>query len=103
MSEETGPYLIAKAGEIVTCESGHEICDVAEDIYGHGRIASKQFANFRWDYAPKSGETVPNCPQCGARFILARAPHLGGGVVHIDDEWRGVPRMVERFLAERTN
>lgn len=81
--------IIAKAGDRVTCELGHHICDVAEDIKAcaPGPML-KQFTNWR-GYVPLSGRPVHDCNICGRKFIRWTAGLLGGCQLHVKGEWRG--------------
>ncbi len=78
--------FIARAGEVVTCQNGHQICDVAVDIARHspGPLVS-QFSNWRDIQEPKIGEIIPPCPHCGAPFIERG---LLSARLHIGEEWR---------------
>lgn len=77
--------MIAKAGETVTCESGHPICDAAEDIFQDTVASVRQFTNWRIA-PPQDGTTIESCPECGARYIRV-GPDLGLQL-HIAGGWR---------------
>ncbi len=84
--------IFAKAGELVTCENGHEICEVATDLHTQAKITASQFRNWRFPIDTTPGNTVPNCPQCGAKFMGHPEPDKfpEGGKLHVGDEWRPV-------------
>lgn len=83
----------ARTGEIVTCENGHYICEIARDIYWRDRVRSANFKNWCGD-PPEPGSKVDPC-ECGA-FYLASSGQLRqssvfrpvGHYLHIDGKWR---------------
>lgn len=79
--------LIARAGEVVTCENGHEICDVARDIFLHDHVSPSQFTNWRNQPAPQPGENIRPCHECGADYISAPG-RFGGHKLRVAGEWR---------------
>lgn len=79
--------LIAKEGELVTCENGHPICTVAEDIHTETVVDRSQFRDWTWDYSPEYATPIPPCPQCGKLFI--RTNLWFGNDLHVGNEWRG--------------
>lgn len=58
----------ALRGEVVTCENGHPVCELARDVPlsdGHdAMLRHSDFVNWR------SGEESRYCPVCGASFIF---------------------------------
>ena len=86
--------IYARAGEIVTCENGHPICEFVENVfYGQIQDVTRQFGNW-WQEQPKIGEfPIRGCTVCGAMFTT-------GMVYHIGDSWR--ERNVNHFGASRT-
>lgn len=77
----------AKIGEIVTCEAGHEICEVASALVRHERISHQSFTKWRFEELERanSGSVLP-CPQCGALYI--RGQSFRGADIHFQDGWR---------------
>ena len=75
----------AFAGETVTCENGHPICDFARDVvYGTMQDTKSDFGNWRQP-APQVGDfPIPGCAVCGA-------PFADGMVYHVGDSWRVGP------------
>jgi hypothetical protein len=89
-NHETKPtkfILYAKAGEIVTCLNGHEICDVAKDIFVADLISINQFENWRHQPQPVPHDTIKPCMTCGAPYIKSDMPY-GGTRLHINGKWR---------------
>ena len=74
--------IYAHAGETVTCENGHPICDFARDVYrGMMQDPPRDFTNWR-QVVPVVGERlIPMCAVCGASFT-------NGLVYHVGDAWR---------------
>ena len=81
------PLLYASKGEIVSCENGHEICDVSRDVYVGDLIIVNQFENWRNQTAPMPNDVIKPCHTCGARFIDSKIPY-GGTWLHINGQWR---------------
>jgi hypothetical protein len=81
------PTRYAKAGEIVTCLNGHEICTVAKDIFVFDLISVSQFKNWRHQPQPVPHDTIKSCTTCGAPYVSSEMPY-GGTRLHIDGEWR---------------
>ena len=75
----------AKAGEIVTCETGHEICEVAKTLHVGDLIQAEQFINWRDREAPEPRDPIDAyCKTCGERYIRG----VGGYQLHFADGWR---------------
>lgn len=74
--------IYANAGETVTCENGHPICDfVQETRTGETQDLENQLGNWR-QAAPRRGDhPIPGCAICGA-------PFYNGLIFHIGDKWR---------------
>ena len=73
--------IFAKKGELVTCDKGHPICRVAEDIDRGGRITTKLFDE--WTITPpKPFEKIEPC-WCGSEYI-----RTDGRQLHVGGEWR---------------
>ena len=81
------PVLYAKAGEIVTCLNGHEICELAKDIFVADHISASQFKWWRNQMAAKPNTPIEPCHTCGAPYVKSGTPY-GGTYLHIDGEWR---------------
>lgn len=76
----------AAAGEQVTCENGHLICEFLVDVaVGQTQDLERQLGNWTQE-PPEIGQiSVPGCAVCGAEFYR-------GGVFHFSDGWRTFPR-----------
>jgi hypothetical protein len=81
------PILYAKKGEIISCTGGHEICELAKDVYVGGTLVADKFTNWRNQEPAKPHDVVAPCKTCGAPFIKQMSHH-GGSQLHIDREWR---------------
>ena len=86
-TEEAEPTLYAKAGEIVTCLGGHEICELAKDIFVADPIQTSQFTNWRNQKPPEPNDPIEPCKTCGEPFVKSAMPY-GGTRLHINGEWR---------------
>lgn len=87
--------IYARAGEWVTCESGHVICMFARKV-ALGDTFDESALQHWTQEAPKLGQMrVPGCDICGAEF--ARGPSF-----HFYDGWRTTaanrPGWWRRFL-----
>lgn len=80
--------LYASKGEVVTCENGHEICELSRDVFVDDPIIVEQFENWRNQEPPKPYEIIKPCQTCGARFIDTAQYPYGGSWLHINEEWR---------------
>ena len=83
----TYPQLYASKGEVVTCENGHEICDMAKDVFVDDCLMVEQFENWRNQKPPMPCEVITPCQTCGAPFVKSEMP-FGGTWLHINGEWR---------------
>ncbi|WP_262270023.1 hypothetical protein [Microvirga yunnanensis] len=62
--------MIAYKGETVTCENGHVICDVADDINRYSGAKAELFTDWHMDLTSDDGQPMPcRCVVCGAEFI----------------------------------
>lgn len=77
--------LIIRAGEVVTCESGHEVMRAKRDIRGSDQVRAADFDPIREGYAIIRGEMVLPCT-CGKRVV--RGAPDGGVQIHVADGWR---------------
>lgn len=99
---EATPFssLYAKAGEVITCESGHEICTIGRNIYKGATQIMEDLINWR-QQEPKIGCNIPVCAICGADFYVSNIFPPYGGVkvpnnqkfesgihMHFQDGWR---------------
>jgi hypothetical protein len=74
--------VYATAGETVTCENGHPICDFLETVHvGQEQDADRQLGNWRQDKPTVGQFPIPRCAKCGAPFAT-------GVVYHFRDGWR---------------
>ena len=75
--------IYAKAGEFVTCENGHPICEFLVDVVsGATQDLPRQLGNWHQE-EPKVGQApIPRCAVCGARFAIPV------GIFHIGATWR---------------
>ena len=81
------PVLYAKKGEIITCTSGHEICELARDIYVREALMAEQLTNWKNQDSAKPCDVITPCNTCGEPFVKSEMPN-GGIWLHIDGEWR---------------
>ena len=84
----TYPLLYASEGEVVTCENGHEICELSRNIFVDDRIMVEQFVNWSNQEPPEPHEVIKPCQTCGARFIDTAEHPYGGSWLHINGQWR---------------
>ena len=83
--------VYAKAGEVVTCENGHPICEFVVDVIsGATQNLPKQLGNWRQKVPTVGQMPIPRCAVCGARFAIA------GGIFHIGSEWRDPYGMIAK-------
>lgn len=75
--------IFAKAGEWVTCESGHRICQIARDLeLGELQLAN-DFTNWQQD-EPAPGAMIAQCAVCGGDWYRG----VTGLEMHIGGKWR---------------
>lgn len=79
-------HPFAVPGEIVTCERGHYICQVAEPLVADTVMMPSAFREWRKEDEHKMYDPVRPCSQCGASFV--RNGPRGGFQLHVSDEWR---------------
>ncbi len=79
--------LYASTGEIVTCLNGHEICELAKDIFVADLISVSQFKNWRHQPQPQPHDSITPCMTCGAPYVTSTTAY-GGTRLHIDGKWR---------------
>ena len=79
--------LYASAGEIVTCLNGHEICELAKDIFVADLISVEQFKNWRHQPQPQPRYPITPCMSCGAPYVTSTTAY-GGTRLHINGVWR---------------
>lgn len=72
----------AEAGETVTCENGHPICNFMRPVaIGQMQDLARDLGNWR-QTAPIVGQAEqPRCAKCGAEFYRS-------GIFHFADGWR---------------
>lgn len=72
------PY--ARAGDIIVCEKGHEICTFIELVwYGDDQRPASQIGHWR-QRKPEIGEfPIPGCAVCGAPFTTGMHYHFKKG------------------------
>lgn len=74
--------VYAHAGETVTCENGHPICEFVETVViGQMQEPARQLGNWRQDAPQVGAMPVPGCALCGA-------PFSDGSSYHFADGWR---------------
>jgi hypothetical protein len=62
--------MIAYQGETVTCDNGHEICDVAQDICRYSAANAELFTAWRLGVPPEDEQPMRcRCNVCEAEFI----------------------------------
>ena len=79
--------LYASAGEIVTCLNGHEICELAKDIFVADLISVEQFKNWRHQPEPQPRDPITPCMSCGAPYVTSASVYAGTRL-HINGVWR---------------
>ncbi len=77
---------IASVGEIVTCEQGHEICDVVQPIMTNQALSKTVFGNWRPNCEAGEGALIPPCPVC--RSLWIDFTMYGPSRLHVGTEWR---------------
>ena len=79
LSVEGAVRLPPCKGEIITCENGHEICLVLEDITIGDRNWTSKLGAFLIVTQPKIGDPLPVCPVCGAFWVkIPNTLHVRG-------------------------
>jgi hypothetical protein len=79
--------VYAYAGETVTCEYGHPICDFAETVHwGQTCNLPKHLTNWRQKEPIVGQFPLPICDQCGSQFVG------NSNVFHFKEGWRFGPR-----------
>ena len=77
-----GKSVYAHAGEWITCERGHKICQVTHDIrVGDMQSPDIDFGEWQQEEPKVGAFPIPRCALCGARFT-------SGTVYHFEDGWR---------------
>lgn len=81
--------MIAFKGETVTCENGHAICDVTQDINERSSMKLQQFTAWHGEDHGREFATG-HCRICGAAFLRTSLPPLSVR----DEAWhRAMPWM----------
>lgn len=71
--------VYALAGEEVTCENGHVICEFKTTVYRDAaQDLPTQLHHWR-QREPKVGDPMPFCMKCGARWYDGASFHFRGG------------------------
>jgi len=75
--------LMARAGEVISCEIGHPIGIFTKDV----RQGDEYPNMIQWEMAdpPRLGDCLPLRCRCGAIWCKAVGEHL---VIHVEGEWR---------------
>lgn len=74
----------ASKGESVTCENGHHICDMAEDLHFGQMNWRGSFGN--WSQPePKMVSPQQSCQECGAPWLR------NDWELHFSEGWRPLP------------
>lgn len=76
-----------KAGDIVTCQNGHELYRFTADAVPCSVIMPTVDPVMDGLAAPVEGEAMSPCPKCGGRWFRHDAP--GAFQMHFADGWRG--------------
>lgn len=80
LNSRAHPYAVA--GEIVTCENGHPICEFIETVEsGQRQDLPRQLGKWRQPEPEVGTIPVPVCAVCGAQFYT-------GAHFHIGESWR---------------
>lgn len=81
----TEPERFAEAGEIVTCENGHEICTVLADLHRGQKVQAEMFGDWQeGQIKGEAGNAIATC-HCGALFVKQQGT---GFALHFPDGWR---------------
>ena len=80
-------------GTIVTCENGHEVCEISRDIYIYSLVECNDFTNFNENITvPQIHDRIGDHPcHCGKDWIRYEvlSSTRGHVRVHIKDEgWK---------------
>ena len=75
--------IYARKGEVVVCENGHPVCELARDVNLGETFDPSDLVNWKQS-PPKIGDTAPRCV-CGARYW--RGDNLAQNF-HFIDGWR---------------
>jgi hypothetical protein len=67
--------MIAYKGDTVTCENGHEICDVTQDIGRYSGANAEMFTAWRRGMSSEGDQLMRHCSICGAEFIRPMSKH----------------------------
>ena len=82
------PVVYARVGDIVTCENGHDVCDVVQEIHVHDVIRASHFGNWRDIEAPTAGDPLlRECPLCNGRFMKTSGQKYVR--LNINGKWQG--------------
>lgn len=74
--------VYANAGEKVTCENGHPICEFVKTVHvGEMQALEHQLGNWQQPVPDGGALPIPGCAACGAAFT-------DGMLFHINQAWR---------------
>lgn len=94
MEQDQAREIYVRAGEIITCEAGHEVARARCDMPVN---AVPRFADFEW-VIPGPGRGAAPCP-CGQRFMTSNM--TGGLIFHFASGWRTRNPRTRELLALR--
>ena len=93
------PYYFALKGDEVTCENGHVICEVAENIKLGDMHKTSHFTRWRQSKPqPYDTEDKVKCGVCGAKYWHG----FEGQHFHFSDGWRMRPPVIGAENAIKT-
>lgn len=82
--------VIGRCGDIVTCENGHEVCELLEDIDTTQTASADALGLWRLGQVkPSPGERIDQSSRCGicdARWA-ATSHHGRGATLHVNGGW----------------
>lgn len=81
MTEATPPRIWANKGEAVTCVNGHNVCEIARDIYVGDPRSGEDFTNwFQPEPDKETSVAEIRCKEC--RGVWIRGTVRGGYQLH---------------------
>ncbi len=78
----------ASLGDLVTCDQGHPIAYVGDDIVGGALVRASQFIWLRPDHRPKPHDAITGCPDCGRPYIRVNHRTLGAQLHTRERGWK---------------
>ena len=74
---------LPKTGDVILCENNHPLYRFMVDINLDDRVLPEQLERLdeRLPEHPTSGENIPDCPECGARWYLRTTRYDGADAI----------------------